>query len=98
MARKAAPKIDKHAVLGGLLMNYGLEVITAKDFEAQMTHYGFTQKDVDEWCAENHRRSEHEREKDRPARAAVAGHAGGQRGEGHSGVKVRKGEGEGHRQ
>lgn len=98
MARKAAPKIDKHEALGRLLTDYGLEAIRREDFEAQLTHHKFTQADIDEWCAENARRSEHEREKDRPARAAVAGHAGGQRGEGHSGVKVRKGEGEGHRQ
>ena len=98
MARKAAPKIDRHETLGRLLTEYGLEVIRREDFEAQMTHYKFTQADIDEWCAENHRRSEHEREKDRPARTAVAGHAGGQRGEGHSGVKVRKAQSEGDQQ
>jgi hypothetical protein len=99
MARKAAPKIDRHETLGRLLTEYGLEVLHKADFEAQMAHYKFTQADIDEWCAENARRSEHEREvKDRPARTAIAGHARGQGGEGHSGVKVRKGESEGHRQ
>ena len=91
MARKAAPKIDRHETLGRLLSDYGLEAIRKADFEAQMTHHKFTQPDIDEWCAENHRRN-HGREQDRPARAAAAGHA---RGEGNSGVKVRKAEGEG---
>ena len=96
MARKAAPKIDKHETLGRLLTEYGLEVIHRGDFEAQMAHHKFTQAHIDEWCAENARRSEHERDaKDRPARTAVAGPAGGQ---GAAAIKVRKAESEGDRQ
>jgi hypothetical protein len=96
MAKKAAPKIDKHDALGRLLTDYGLEVITPTDFAAQMAHHKFTQADVDEWCAENHRRSEHEREgEDRPARTAVAEPARG--ASGASGIKVRQTQSEGGR-
>jgi hypothetical protein len=95
MARKAAPKIDKHETLGRLLTDYGLEAINAEGFEAQMSKHGFTQPDIDAWCAEEGARRNDGGEQDRPARAAVAGHAGG---EGRAPIKVRKAQGEGDRQ
>lgn len=74
---KTPPLLTKFDRLNYLLGEYGTGRFSTELFWSRMNAYGYGQKDIDEWCAEYHKRSnEHGRQntpkQDWPERAGDA--------------------------
>ncbi len=83
--RKRKPQ-EKYEWLHDILGLYGVGILTAAQFWSQMNVRGYGQRDIDDWCAEYHKRSEDnaeqtEGEQSRTARNATARDAREEHGE-----------------